>query len=449
MRDKHWALLVMVAVLGFLVGDRLAWSDRARIREQSPWKGADPSAPPVRQSSLPAAERSKSDATRPHETPRVAALTSDVVPLPAVAIPTRSEVARYVRYYSAGSGRASVSIWLRRAGPYVRMIRRTLQEYGVPTELLAVAIIESGMQPDAVSPAGATGMWQFMSETARSYQLQVDEGVDERRDPELATDAAARHLRDLYLELRDWSLALAAYNAGLTRVREELNTTASDDFWALTQRSQVLTRETVDYVPKVLAMMSILSHLSSHGFAPMTGDELGDGYVRVTLGAGLELSRVARGLGMSSRALGQINPAIVGGRTPRSDPGATLTIPSDRLRLAQLLVVPLARGLDDRRLVRRAEQLQRGAVVPSLPRACVMEPCAPAGDSDGWERLIEAIGGAAVQTYQVQRGDTPQKLADRFGIDAASLMEHNGVSDPRRIQVGQLLRLPELDRKAL
>lgn len=448
MRDKHWGLLVMLAVLGFLVGDHLAWSKGAWSSGQPRlgYKTQDPSVNAPQPPSVSPARRRPSEPAAP---PAVDEPEPAPGALPAVAVPARAEVARFVRYFAAASGRSSVSIWLQRAGLYVRMIRETLGRHGVPRELLAVAIVESGMQPDAVSPAGATGMWQFMSDTARAYQLHVGEDFDERRDPTLATRAAARHLRDLYLEFRDWPLALAAYNAGITRVREQLDATASDDFWTLTQRSDVLAQETVDYVPKVLAMVSILTRLSSHGFAPIAGDDLGDDYTRVTLRPGLELVGVARGLGLPNAALRQLNPAIVGGHIPDSGQYATLTIPSDRLRLAQLLVMPWGSGLDDLRVVRRAEQLQRGAVVPSLHQACVIEPCAPTGDNESWERLLAAVGGTAVQTYQVQRGDTPQKVADQFGVDAALLMEHNGVNDARRIRVGQLLRLPELERQPL
>ncbi len=450
MRGEHWVLLVMVAVLGFLLGDLLAWSTRASIRSQ-------PSLRETRASSAPPASRGRADpipagaVTAPPAFVPAPVSESSLVSLSAlsaVRVPSRPEVARFVRYYSAGSGRGSVSVWLRRARAHVHMIERTLQRYGVPKELLAVAIIESGMQPDAVSPAGATGLWQFMPETAREYQLYVGDGFDERRDPVLATDAAARHLRDLYLTFRDWSLALAAYNAGLGRVREKLDSSGSDDFWTLCARAGSLAQETVDYVPKVLAMVTILTRLQSHGFAPIAADEQEGDYLRIGL-PGLPVSLVARALGMSAATLRQLNPSIVGGRIPDSPTHASVLVPSDRLHLAQLLVVPLMRELDDHRLIGRVDRLQRGAVVASQSRGCVIEPCAPTGGEEEWDRLLEVVGGALERTYQLQSGDTAQKVADQFGIDAALLLKHNDVGDPRRMQVGQLLRLPELNPKPL
>lgn len=445
MRDKHWGLLVMLAILGFLVGDQLAWSNRrhgsAFPRRTLPRETAarlEPTAAHPPPSTSPA--QSPARAAEAHAVEVNAALE--------VTIPARPEVARYVRHFSLGNGRSSVSIWLQRAGTYAAMIRETLQRYGLPRELLAVAIVESGMQPAAISPVGATGMWQFMADTARSYALHVGDDFDERRDPKLATDAAARHLRDLYVEFRDWPLALAAYNAGRGRIREQMELTASDDFWALTERG-TLARETVDYVPKVLAMVSILGQLPSHGFAPIVGDPLSDDYARLELTPGVALARVARGLGMPNVGLRQLNPAIVGGRIPAGGDRTRLTIPSDRARLAQLLVVPLAWGVDDVRLLARVERLVRGAPVPSARAACVIQPCAPTGSDADWERLLDAVVGTALKTYQVRRGDTPQKVADRFGVDPSLLMEQNGLSDPRRIRVGQLLRLPELERHAL
>lgn len=464
MRGEHWVLLVMCALLGFLVGDLLAWSTRASVHGSSttPMRTRAMAAPPVLAPASTGPDFGESSQPQP-KPPRVpdassassawstvferSEVSAAPLALAAVVVPARSEVARFVRYYSAGPGRGSVSVWLRRARPHVRMIQRTLQSYGVPKELLAVAIIESGMQPDAVSPAGATGMWQFMPETARGYQLYIGDGFDERRDPELATNAAARHLRDLYLEFRDWPLALAAYNAGLRRVREELQHSASEDFWTLAERRGSLAQETVDYVPKVLAMVTILTRLGAHGFAPITDDEQRGDYVRMNL-PGLPVSLAARALGMSTAALRQLNPSIVGERIPDLQTRAAVLLPSDRLNLAQLLVVPLVHELDDHRLIKRVDRLQRGAIVASRNPGCGSDPCASLGSQEDWERLIEVVGGSG-RTYQLRSGDTAQKVADHFGVDAALLLKHNEVRDPRRMQVGQLLRLPKLDQKPL
>lgn len=136
---------------------------------------------------------------------------------------------------------------------------------GVPTELLSVAAIESGLNPRAASPAGARGMWQFMRTTAQTYGLKVTSKNDERLDPARSTQAAAKHLRDLFTTFNDWHLALAAYNAGSGAVNRVMARNGSTDFWELARGGQ-LPGETRRFVPRVIALSLIVRDPSRYGF---------------------------------------------------------------------------------------------------------------------------------------------------------------------------------------
>lgn len=141
---------------------------------------------------------------------------------------------------------------LARYARYRDMLARILAEENIPTELLAVALVESGFNPLALSPKGARGIWQLMPATAERYGLRVHPAEDHRIDPEHSTRAAARYLRDLYRQFGDWKLALAAYNAGEARVQRIIDRTGIRDFDEMSRRA-MLPLETRNYVPAVLA----------------------------------------------------------------------------------------------------------------------------------------------------------------------------------------------------
>lgn len=178
------------------------------------------------------------------------------VPAPTVEQPpaTHPLVEEFIRYFQTnGAGAWSTS--LRRLTAMRSMIEATLEQEGIPHNLMWLGVVESGYRAEAVSPKNAAGIWQFMPETARRFGLNIDRKTDrndERLDAVKSTRAAARYLRFLYQMFGDWQLALAAYNAGEARVQAAIDASGSKDFWKLAERG-LLPRETRAYVPAVLA----------------------------------------------------------------------------------------------------------------------------------------------------------------------------------------------------
>jgi membrane-bound lytic murein transglycosylase D len=446
-------LPVAVAALGFLIGETVGWRDAARGSSAELFWGHAGRSPPASVSTEERADDASASPDANQErlpqdevaTPEpVATAPKSSGPTRRLGIPTRPEVSRYVRFFSTSSqGRSLMVAWLRRASGYSELFRETLDKYRLPEQLMAVAFVESGLNPSAVSPVGATGLWQFMPETARAYDLQVLDEVDERRDPTLSTDAAARHLRDLYLEFEDWPLALAAYNAGVSRVRDAISRTGSDDFWAIARSPDGLPLETVSYVPKVFAVAKLLGDLSAYGLPPVSPEEQTEEIAQVTVPRPVSMTEVAASVGLSVSALRELNPSLVDGQLPFSGTGYTVSIPARNLRLAELLLLPEVESSLRTKLQREVDRLAAGAPQLRRPSGCVVEPCAPNASDEKWDKLFRAVGGVgAPRTYVVRSGDTPHKVAELFGVDAEALMSDNGVSDARSIRVGQLLILP-------
>jgi membrane-bound lytic murein transglycosylase D len=177
----------------------------------------------------------------------------------------------YIKYFSTDRGRRILLSGLRRAGRYRPMIQRIFDEEGVPQELIFLAQAESGFLPRAVSRMKATGMWQFMQLRGREYGLVQTPHSDDRLDPEKATRAAARHLRDLYQRYGDWYLAIAAYNCGPGTIDKGVERTGYADFWELRRRN-VLPKETANYLPIILAMTIMAKNPQEYGLEEVDPD---------------------------------------------------------------------------------------------------------------------------------------------------------------------------------
>jgi membrane-bound lytic murein transglycosylase D len=223
----------------------------------------------------------------------------------AVPMPNNRPVRKSVRFLTEERPEV-LETWEKRAETYFPMVEHILVEEEVPTELKYLALVESGLNPRAKSWAGAVGMWQFIASTGRESGLRIDRRIDERRDPEKATRAAARHLRDLYEEFGDWHLAMAAYNCGVACVKRALRRSSGSTFWEVYGS---LPRETRGYIPMFVATAQIFVSRDMQ-------EEGGYAFGEVTVEGPLRLRTVSREGGVSLRKLEKLNLELRKGRVP-------------------------------------------------------------------------------------------------------------------------------------
>ena len=183
-----------------------------------------------------------------------------------IEMPLNNVTREYIQRY-AEKMKGSVAVMLGASNFYTPIFEEALERYGLPLELKYLPIVESALRPQAVSRAGAAGLWQFMITTGKRYGLEVTTLVDDRCDPVKSSDAAARYLRDLYGMFGDWGLALAAYNCGENGIQKTILRSGEDkgDFWTLYDR---LPRETRGYVPAFIAATYIMNYYCEHGIVP-------------------------------------------------------------------------------------------------------------------------------------------------------------------------------------
>ena len=231
--------------------------------------------------------------------------------------------------------KSAFKVYLSRSGRYLPMMRRIFQQRDLPQDLVYLALIESGFNPFARSPAAAVGIWQFIEGTARRYGLKVNDWVDERRDPEKATRAAAKYLQDLFRQFGCWYLAAAGYNAGEHRVETALGKNDDTTFWTLAQNGS-LPQETCHYVPQFIAAALIARNPQKYGFddvayqRPLV-------YEVVKVPGGTNLHRVAQVLDLDCRDLKELNPELKTDLAPPEPQEYLLKIPRGNKHKAQIL----------------------------------------------------------------------------------------------------------------
>jgi membrane-bound lytic murein transglycosylase D len=305
---------------------------------------------------------------------------------------------RSLAYYT-GRGRSSFRVWLERSGRYQKMVEDVLEREGLPRDMVFLCMIESGFSHRAFSRATATGPWQFMSYTARKYGLKTrftDSFLDERHDFEKATVAAAGYLKDLYAEFGAWPLAMAGYNSGEGRVRSAQRYNQSrkrpTDYWSIYGR---LPRETVNYVPYYLAALTISKNPARFGFADVAYQpSFRESYQIVHLTGPVLLQQVAELIGTTSSVLRELNPELHREITPTE--GYDLRLPTGTIDT----------------FITAFEQLP-------------------------------AEGRKSFEQYLVRSGDNGTVIARRTGVAWSEIKAENRITDDRRLQPGQALRIPK------
>ena len=236
-------------------------------------------------------------------------------------------VQKFIDRYS-GRLRHSISYMLGASNFYMPIFEEALETFGLPLELRYLPVIESALNPNAVSRVGATGLWQFMLGTGRQYGLKVNSLVDERRDPIRASYAAARYLYDLYQVFGDWNLVIAAYNCGPGNINKAIHRSNGEkDYWRI---YPYLPRETRGYVPAFIAANYIMTYYSQHNICPMTS-RLPVQTDTIMVNRAVHLEQIAAVVDISVDQLHALNPMY------RRDiiPGNTEPMPL-RLPLAEL-----------------------------------------------------------------------------------------------------------------
>ena len=304
------------------------------------------------------------------------------------------DVYRQIEFFT-GAGRSHFERWLKRSGRYVELFRTVLKREGLPPDLVHLVFVESGFNVHARSYAAAVGPWQFMRSTGRLFGLTVNQWVDERRDPEKSTVAAARYLKHLYTIFQDWPLALASYNCGEGRVLRAIKSQGTTNYWDLR-----LPRQTEEYVPKFMAALAIANAPSRYGFGDIELEEPIE-FDQVTFKGAVNLRIIAGLVGCSYEDLRQLNPAA------RS---ASYTGPN---------------GVTSVRI--------------------------PSGSEAG---LLERLAGEKTQAvsfsiqHKVRRGETLQGIANHYKVSARRLAAANGIGRKNPLQRGAILNVPASLRAA-
>lgn len=336
-----------------------------------------------------------------------------------IEMPFNSVVRQYIDMYT-GRKRSLVESMLGMSLYYMPIFEQAIEKEGIPIELKYLPVIESAMNPDAVSRAGAVGLWQIMLPTARGLGLEINTLVDERRDPVRSSEAAARYLRELYDIYKDWSLAIAAYNCGPGNVNKALRRAGDDarkDFWAI---YPYLPRETRGYVPCFIAATYVMNYYNKHNISPALAKKpIVTDSVRVN--RRVHFQQIADILKLPVEQLQVLNPQYRKQEIPGTpDRPWPLVLPANQTYAYIMSEDAIAAHNAD--LYARRDVVEPATGMEARPATV-----------DGQEG--EWVVTEDVKWHKVRHNETMASIAKRYGVSLKSLKRWNGnIRKPRRGQ---------------
>lgn len=319
------------------------------------------------------------------------------------------KVHAFINYFTV-KDREYTRLMMRRKNLYFPLFEKYLEKYKLPDELKYLAIIESGLNPRAVSRARAVGLWQFMSATGKYYGLHNNWYVDDRMDPEKATDAACRYLRDLHRMFGNWELALAAYNTGPGNVRRAIRRSGyKKSFWEIYSH---LPRETRSYVPQFVAIIYTMNHLDDHNFFD-EGEEMLVRSDTLHVKGFLNFETLANLTGSCLEDLQRLNPSIQRNAIPESNSSYVMRVPitaKEHIDANRFAILDSASRVGRKELELLAKTVEGGTY--------------------GRDRIV----------YRVKSGDVLGSIAIRHGVRVADIKKWNNLRGDV-IRTGQRLNL--------
>ena len=313
-----------------------------------------------------------------------------------MSLDSHSDVDKWIQYFT-GRGREYMQTYLERSSRYLSLMKSVLKEAHLPTDLVYVALIESGFSPKALSRSNAVGYWQFIYGTGKRYGLRIDGFVDERRDPVLSTRAAAHYFKDLYSLFGSWHLALAAYNSGEYRVNRAVLRHYNRDFWFLSSK-KALPRETRNYIPKLIAAIHIARNPKKYGFHDINYQKPIN-YELLKIQQPISLIKLAKQMGLPFEEIKSLNPIYKGEYVPIYEAETTIRVPVGQRTVAQA----------------------------SLEKSQMSKP------KHSWHYHY---------WYRVRPGDSLYKIARRHKITVRKIRRENNLGNSSLLRIGQKLKIP-------